>query len=291
MTQRSRAAARIVIPHADDVGMCHGANQAFMDIVGKGFVTTGSVMVPCPWFNEIADWAVNRNDVDLGIHLTLTSEWPHYRWGPISTRAETSGLLDADGYFPRRVPELRSKLDRSAAECEMRAQIERVFACGITPSHIDTHMGAALIPELLETTIALAHEYQLPLLLPRAIEGYLEVLNIGPVAIDLYREHYVDLVAANAAFIDYFIMTPWVASDATFGIYTQMIDELQPGVTFFALHPNTPGDIEFINPIRAHCRIDEYRLATDERFIAALSKQDIQIEGFNSLVRLQLEHP
>ena len=81
------ADARIVIPHADDVGMCHGANQAFMETAGQGFVTTGSVMVPCPWFPEIADWASDRDAVDLGVHLTLTSEWQHYRWGPISTRS------------------------------------------------------------------------------------------------------------------------------------------------------------------------------------------------------------
>lgn len=274
-------AARVVIPHADDVGMCHGANTAFMELAGRGFVTTGSVMVPCPWFLEIADWASGRDDVDLGIHLTLTSEWQHYRWGPISTRAKSSGLLDADGCLPRRVPELRAKLEPKAAENEMRAQIERAIEAGIRPTHLDTHMGAALVPELLDITLALARDYRLPLLLPRDIESYLRVLDIGPVDPAAYAERHAELEAEGAAFIDRFIMTPWVASEAAPATYRRMIETLEPGVTFFSLHPNAPGDIEVIKPELAHCRIDEYRLGQDADFIRHIQASGITCSGFN----------
>jgi predicted glycoside hydrolase/deacetylase ChbG (UPF0249 family) len=281
-TDRAR---RIVIPHADDVGMCHGANRAFMEVVGQGFVTTGSVMVPCPWFPEIADWACGRDDVDLGVHLTLTSEWQHYRWGPISTRATSSGLLDGDGYFPRRVPELRSRLDPAAAEDEMRAQIERAIAAGIRPTHLDTHMGAALVPELLDATIRLADEYHLPLLLPREIESYLSVLTLGPVDPAVYAERHRELAARGAAFIDRFIMTPWVASAASDATYRRMIAELPAGTTYFALHPNAPGDIDVIKPELAHCRTDEHRLAADPAFIAFIRDQGVETMGFAPLLR------
>jgi chitin disaccharide deacetylase len=272
--------SRILISHADDVGMCHGANVAFMEGFGQGFVTTGSVMVPCPWFLEIAEWASGRDDVDLGVHLTLTSEWRHYRWGPISTRAPSSGLLDADGCFPRRVPELRSRLDPKAAEEEMRAQIERAIAAGIRPTHLDTHMGAALIPELLDITIGLARDYKLPLLLPRAIDTYLNVLEIGPADPAFYAERYHELARRGEAFVDRFVMTPWVASELTDATYRRMIDAVEPGVTFMALHPNAPGDIEVIKPEFAHCRIDEHRLSTDPDFLAHVQASGVTIQGF-----------
>src|SRR5262245_4660966 len=92
---------RTVILHVDDVGMCHGANRAYLELARAGAVTSGSVMVPCPWFPEIAEAAAADGSLDLGVHLTLTAEWPHYRWRPISTSSPASGLLDDDGYFPR----------------------------------------------------------------------------------------------------------------------------------------------------------------------------------------------
>ncbi len=278
------ADARIVIPHADDVGMCHGANRAFMELAGLGFVTTGSVMVPCPWFAEIADWAKGREAVDLGVHLTLTSEWQHYRWGPISTRSSASGLIDADGYLPRRVPELRARLDPVAAEEEMRAQIERVMTSGMRPTHLDTHMGAALVPELLDRTIALAEEYRLPLLFPRETESYLGVLELGPVDPAFYAERHAELTRRSAAFVDRFVMTPWVASAESDRTYRQMIEGLRPGVTFFSLHPNAPGDIEVIKPDLAHPRTDEHRLGQDPAFLRFIEDSGVVPIGFAPLL-------
>ena len=78
--------ARVVI-HQDDVGMCHGANTAFVELARAGAITSGSVMVPCPWFTEIAEIAAADPALDLGVHLTLTAEKAHYRWRPISGAA------------------------------------------------------------------------------------------------------------------------------------------------------------------------------------------------------------
>src|SRR3954462_7143579 len=92
---------RAVILHVDDLGMCHGGNQAFLELAAAGLVSCGSVMVPAPWFREIAEAGAADPSLDLGIHLTLTSEWARYRWAPISTISRSSGLIDADGYFWR----------------------------------------------------------------------------------------------------------------------------------------------------------------------------------------------
>ena len=96
------ADARVVIIHTDDIGMCQASVGAFRDLIDFGLISSAAVMVPCPWFPEVAALCRSRPGIDMGVHLTLNSEWDSYRWGPISTRDPASGLLDEEGYFYRR---------------------------------------------------------------------------------------------------------------------------------------------------------------------------------------------
>jgi len=254
------AEARVLVVHIDDVGMCHGANTAFVELSRSGAVTCGSVMVPCPWFREIAAIAAEDPALDLGVHLTLTSEWQHYRWGPISTVDPASGLVDAQGYFPRNCVELRARVDAKAAERELRAQIARALAAGLDVTHLDTHMGAAVVPELVDIYLALGREYRLPVLLPRELDSYTGVLKMGETPRGLYAERVAALAAAGEPVFDRFMMSPWAPSAEADATYRRMIESLPPGVTYFGIHCNAPGDIETIVPPRAHFRTDEYRL-------------------------------
>ena len=163
------AAARTIVPHVDDLGSSHGANEAFLSLASRGLVTCGSIMVPGPWFREIAEAGVANPALDLGVHLTLTSEWDRCRWAPISTVSPASGLIDPDGYFWRDVASLRAHLVPEAAEAEMRAQIERALAAGLAPTHLDAHMAAAMLPESLDAHVRLGGEYGLFPVLPRSI--------------------------------------------------------------------------------------------------------------------------
>jgi predicted glycoside hydrolase/deacetylase ChbG (UPF0249 family) len=97
----------LLIPHVDDLGVSHGANLAFVELAGLGFVTCGSVMPPCSWFPEMVAMVKERPALDVGVHLTLTSESCACRWRPISTASRTSGLLDGDGFMWPDVPSLR----------------------------------------------------------------------------------------------------------------------------------------------------------------------------------------
>ena len=272
--------SRRLIAHIDDVGMCHGANTAFVDLFGKGFVTSGSVMVPCPWFPEMAEIAKGRPDFDLGVHLTLTSEWTGYRWAPISTASRASGLIDDDGYMWRNVPALRARLDPAAAEEELRAQIERALASGIDPTHLDTHMGAAAVPELLEIYLRLGRDYRLPVLLPRQIDSYLDVLPIGDADRAIYGEAATSPEAQGA---ERFIITPCVDPSESDAVYRRMITDLPEGTTFFSLHCNAPGDIEAISPRWAPWRTDEHRLCGDPAFHRFVGEQGVELMGYREI--------
>ncbi len=155
---------RLVI-HADDVGMCHGANRAFVELSHAGTITSGSVMVPCPWFPELAEVAAADASLDVGVHLTLNAEKAHYRWRPVSNASAASGLVDDDGYLWHRVAQVRQAAHPDAVEEEWRAQIDQALLAGIDVTHLDTHMGSALAPEWCERYVAIGVEYRLPVLI------------------------------------------------------------------------------------------------------------------------------
>jgi hypothetical protein len=280
-------ADRVVILHADDVGMCHGANQAFLDLARAGRIDCGSVMVPCPWFPEIAREAAGDASLDLGVHLTLTSEWFGYRWGPVAVRSPASGLLDPDGHFHRDCLALRRSVDPVAAEEEMRAQLDRALSAGMDATHLDTHMGAALVPELLPATLRIARENHLPLLLPRDLESYLGVLRLGDVDPGPYAEAVAEMDAAGLPVIDRFAMTPGVPLAETEAAYAALVAPRAPGLTYVALHPNRPEDLGAIlrgHPrAEPHWRTEELRLFGDGFCDAAIARAGVQRLGMRRL--------
>jgi len=277
-------ARRAAILHADDVGMCHGANASFLELSKNGALTCGSVMVPCPWFPEIARIAAEDRTLDLGVHLTLTSEWVGYRWGPLTRASKSSGLVDEEGYFPRNVAALAAGIVPDAAEEEMRAQVNRALAFGIDVTHLDTHMGAALSPALVEAYCRVGRDYRLPVLLPRRTAYYARVLKLDtPEAAERWQSASHHLEAEGALYVDDFRMTPGVPTEESEAAYRELIETLPDGITFVAVHPNTSGDIETIVPPRAHYRTDEHRLFGDGSMASWLEAGNIQTIGMREM--------
>jgi predicted glycoside hydrolase/deacetylase ChbG (UPF0249 family) len=275
--------ARIAIFHADDVGMCHGANAAFEELSRRGTITCGAVMVPCPWFPEAAEMAARNSRLDVGVHLTLTSEWTPYRWAPISTARRSSGLIDENGYFWQRLPMLAPKVVPEAAEAEMRAQIERALSAGIDVTHLDTHMGAALLPSLLEIYLRLGREYRLPILFPRNLRDYTSVLDFEGVSLEDHFAELEKLEREGWPLVDYFRMSPWVPKEDTGRVYRELIAGLPAGLTMIALHPTRSGEIVAIVPAKAHFRTEEYRLLKNPDFKKFVAAQGIRPIGFRPL--------
>ena len=277
------AGSRIAIFHADDLGMCHGANVAFEELSKLGTINSAAVMVPCPWFTEVAEMAAANPDLDLGVHLTLTSEWTTYRWAPISTTNRSSGLIDETGYFWHRLPMLAANVVPEAAEAEMRAQIERALAAGIDVTHLDTHMGAAILPQLVDIFVRLGHEYRLPVLIPKHLSEYTSVLDFGGISLESYRGLLAQMAAEGWPLVDHFRMTPWVPPAESDRVYRKLVAELPKGLTMVAFHPNKGGDIESITPAKAHFRTDEYCLLHDVEFRKFVRQQGIKTIGFQPL--------
>ena len=271
-------AGRAVIFHIDDLAMCHGANRAFLELARAGFVTSASVMVPCPWFREIAEAASRDAALDLGVHLTLTSEWRHYRWRPLSTTSRASGLIDEDGYFRRDVASLRAHLVPEAAETELRAQIELAIAAGIAPTHIDAHMAAAMLPELLDLHIRLGVEYGLVPVLPRGIRWAPDP--------ESYAAALARLDAVGLPVIDHFRGTLPVAAHETRPRYREVVAGLPEGVTHFALHATVPGEIETIAPEHAGWRTREYALFASGAVAEWCEEAGITAIGYCEIQRL-----
>src|ERR1700674_1130074 len=155
--------AKLLIVHADDLGAAHSINSASIKALESGLVTSASIMVPCPWLPEIAAYARAHPEADLGLHLTFTSEWGSYRWGPVLGKERVPSLLDSSGYLYSLENEAAAHMDIKEVEAEIRAQIARARALGIQPTHLDSHMGTLYQSKaLFETLLRVARENRLP---------------------------------------------------------------------------------------------------------------------------------
>lgn len=160
-------ADRVIVIHADDVGMCDATIPATRELFAAETISSASVMVPCPAFREAAQLATAIPNRDFGIHLTLTSEWTSYRWRPLSTSDPQSGLIDGDGYLWNLRGAVAAHADVSVVTEEMRTQVEHASRAGFDVTHLDAHMLTAMDARYVAAYAALGRELALPVLLPR----------------------------------------------------------------------------------------------------------------------------
>jgi hypothetical protein len=160
--------ARVLIINCDDFGMCHAENLGTFDALLHGVATSATVMMPCSWVPEVVAWKKQHPEANLGVHLTLTAEWEHYRWRPLLGLTVPS-LIDPTGYMWDDTDPLWAHVNEEQAYREARAQVELAIRLGLDPTHLDNHMGSLqLHPKLWRIYLRLAREFKLPLRLASA---------------------------------------------------------------------------------------------------------------------------
>lgn len=218
------ADAKLLIVHADDLGMARSVNAASTKAFETGLVNSGSIMVPCPWLPEIASYARTHPEADLGLHLTLTSEWSPFRWGTVLPKDRVPSLFARDGYLHPTESEAAKSADARQAEAEIRAQIERARSFGIQPTHLDSHMGTLYQNEaLFRAFLRVSREYKLPVRISRDWLGRAPFIpsSLGP----------------NDIVIDRIIeIGPGVLPDGWAAFYSESVKGIQPGVTEMVVH-------------------------------------------------------
>ena len=272
-----------VVVHIDDVGMCHGANRAYLELSAAGFVTSGSVMVPCPWFLEVAEAAASDPELDLGVHLTLTAEKEHYKWRPLTDPGPASGLVDENGFLWPDVTSVRRRCEPEAAEAEMRAQVDRALATGIPVTHLDAHMGATFAPEFIDAYIRIGEEYGLPILLTDRLEDYSAKNHLAGVDEDTYQSHIQRARDLGWPMFDLVLETDWNRAGDPADTYRPLFAGIPDGLTFLALHANAPGELESIEPDSAYIRTGEYELFSDRSFQTWVDELGFESVGMRGL--------
>jgi predicted glycoside hydrolase/deacetylase ChbG (UPF0249 family) len=232
---------RVAVIHCDDIGMCRAANEGAFEALAAGPATCGSLMVPCPAFDEAAAWARAHPGLDLGVHLTLNAEWAEYRWGPLAGAAAVPSLVDAEGCLPRSVAELLARARPEEVEIELRAQVERALAAGVDVTHLDAHMGAALLPPFVEIYVRLACEYRLPLFAVRPDADELARRDAASAA--AYARALGELDAHGVPCFDAFDANSLhFEPDRGLAHNAARISGLCAGVTYLICHPARGGD-------------------------------------------------
>jgi predicted glycoside hydrolase/deacetylase ChbG (UPF0249 family) len=215
--------SKLLIIHADDLAVAHSEDAASFDALDRHAVTSASIMVPCPWLSEVAVYAKDHPDADLGLHLTLTSEWKTYRWGPVESKNMVPSLLDPSGYLWPDTPQDPGALKAAEVEREIRAQIERANALGIHPTHLDSHMGVLFArPDLFAIYVKVAREYKLPFLAFIASDTPTQLSSV--------------LSDKDVLLNSVVIANPSIRPADWKSFYTNAIKNLKPGVTEIIVH-------------------------------------------------------
>ena len=269
---------KLLIVHADDLGETHAVDAAAIKAIETGTINSASIMVPCPWFPEMADYAKSHPDTDFGLHLTLTSERVYYRWGPVAPADQVPSLVDENGYLHHDW-ERNQHANPKEVEIELRAQIKRALSMGVRPMHLDSHQYRLIMngKELFDAMLRVAHEYKLPVFVNRdwfASYPYLEA-SVGPD--DIVLDHTVTI-------------EPEVPPEKWDDFYLTALKNLQPGVTEFVIHPGFDDD-ELRAATRerstwgAAWRQRDYDFFTSDRFRETLAQQHIKLVTWRELTR------
>lgn len=290
--------ARVLILHVDDAGMSYDSNEGTITAMTKGVANSCSVMMPCPWVPGFLHFLQQHKNIDAGLHLTLTSEWKDYRWGPLAGKSSVPGLTDTEGDLWRSVADVVKHASADEVEKEIRAQIDRAIAMGFTPTHLDSHMGTLFAtPTFLERYVKVGIEKNIPVMLPgghnkliqnqmHAEESLMHQLRqIGkmlwsaglPVLDDLHNESYdwkiADEISRDDKKLQAFKTQKYIGA----------LKNLQPGITMMIMHCTAPTEVFPYISESGPLRKADLLAMTDPLLKEALKKEGIILTTWREL--------
>jgi len=274
---------RLVILHTDDIGMCLASVKAYADLWEFGGISSGAIMMPCPWAKAAADYCKAHPSVDMGVHATLTAEWQTYRWSPLSTRDPGSGLMDADGFFWRSSEEAQANGDPDAVLTELQLQVQKALAWGVDATHMDTHMGAVAHPRFIGAYIQVATQNRLPAMIPRGNAAVYTEMGLDVETAAGFAAFTQQLEEQGMPLVDALVSMPLDQPEGQIEIAKKLLGEIPAGVTHFLFHPSvdTPE-------LRAICpdwpsRVANYHTFMSKEVKDFLKDSGIHVIGYKAL--------
>ena len=274
---------RAVILHVDDAGMSYDSNIGAIRAIDEGAANSLSVMMPTPWVPQIVRGIKANPRHDAGLHLTLTSEWDVYRWGPVAGKLAVPGLVDEDGCLWDNVPLVIEHASPDEVETEIRAQLDRARTMGFEPTHMDSHMGTLFSdPRYLERYVKIGIEENIPVMLPG---GHNTLISRGrPTQMEQYRALGKRLWDAGLPVIDDLHSSSynWKSREKT-DEYVDAIRNLKPGVTMVIMHCTELTDVFPRISSSGDLRQGDLNAMLDPRFKQALEEEGIVLTTWREL--------
>ena len=273
--------AKLLIIHADDLGVAHSENIASILAMKIGMVNSASIMMPCPWVSEIADYAKENPSADLGLHLTLTSEWKHMKWSPVAPLGQVKSLVDSLGFFYDNCMDFGKYAKVEEVDIELRAQIKKAYKMGIRPTHLDTHMGCLIFnsAEVFGVYLKLGREYKIPVM-------------VGRFFLQTVPQKFKDLIHPEDIIIEKILTagpTDFETGMAKF--YENTLKNLSPGIQVLLIHTAFDNAemqaLTIDHPLwGAKWRQEDFDFFTSKSCEKILKKEDIQLITWRQLQKV-----
>ena len=276
---------RVVVMHADDIGMCQSTVSAYADLAACGSLSSVAMMVPCPWFPAAVEFYRRHPasaSLDVGAHLTLTSEWDSFRWRPVAVTDPASGLLDDEGYFHRLAAPVQAQASTDAVAQELRAQIETALAAGLDLTHLDSHMLTIFHPRFLPIYFDLARAYRLPALMLRGERDLWLREGLNEAEADQVAAQTEQAEADGLPLFDAFYVMSLDQHEGRLEEGIQALAKVPPGLTHYVIHPasDTPELRAMAPDYRS--RVADLALFTSPAWAEAVAKSGVKVIGYRA---------
>jgi predicted glycoside hydrolase/deacetylase ChbG (UPF0249 family) len=284
--------AKVIILHAHELGLCHEANAAGVRLLGTGGLVSGAAMAPSPWFADFVEQTAPMPQADLGLELTINSEWKNYRWRPVASDALVASLLDPDRFLWQSTTQTMVNGEANDVERELLAQIAYAKSLGLKPTHLTTHLGALVTrPDLIEVYLRVARQQWIPAMMVEVTPQQLERFRAAGYPIP---DEIVALLADYPLpkVDDLQIIGPAESYPAKKSAFLKLLGEMPPGLVQVSLHPAVESDS--LKRIAADWqqRVWELQLLADEDVRTALHSPGVVLTTWREIMdRFQGRQP